>query len=229
MSRFPRRADPSPERKGAMIAVRARCSFSARVLALALCVVCSGVDADDATCPTGAKLQPNLGYVDKQSRTFERFRQWVDSRIEAKDGSLSPTDAVLLASLTPDTKSARGYCDAAVAVVDARVKSDEAAIARGDASSLAHDSYLEVGPKIADLAETFAHCRASMSDDQRTRWTALADQAVWNIWNPKSAHWGNATHPWSGWSIANPANNYHYSFLEATMEWALASGNAQWL
>lgn len=226
MSRFPRRADPSPWRKGA-IAVRRR--RLRRTLALALCVFSVGADADDAACPTGAKLQPDLGYVDKGSRAFERFHQWVDGRIEAKDGSLSPTDAVLLASLTPDAKAARGYCDAAVAVVDARVRSDEAAIARGEAASLAHDSYLEVGPKIADLARTFAHCRTSMSDDQRTRWSALADQAVWNVWNPKGARWGNAIHPWSGWSIADPANNYYYSFLEATMEWALASGNAQWL
>jgi hypothetical protein len=203
--------------------------FGAGALALALCVLSFGLNADDAACPAGASLRSNLDYVDRHSKTFERFRAWVDSRIEAKDGSLSPGDAVLLALLEPDTKAAHAYCEAAVAVVDARVKADEAAISRGAAASFANDSYLEVGPKIADLAETFAHCGASMSDDQRTRWMALANQAVWNIWNYRSARWGAVAHPWTGWSVADPANNYHYSFLEATMEWALASGNAEWL
>ena len=28
---------------------------------------------------------------------------------------------------------------------------------------------------------------------------------------------------WSGWSINDPGNNYHFSFLQATMLWALAT------
>jgi hypothetical protein len=201
--------------------------FRASVVAFACCVASVATRADDAACPTHATLQSNLDYVDLRSHAFGRFQSWVDSRIAAKDDSLSPADAVLLASLKP--KSARAYCDAAVAVVDARVRTEEAAIAKGEAPSVARDSYLEVGPKIADLAETYAHCGASMTDDQRKRWTALADQAVWNVWNPKNARWGDKPHPWNGWSIGNPSNNYHYSFLEATMEWALASGNDRWL
>ena len=30
-------------------------------------------------------------------------------------------------------------------------------------------------------------------------------------------------------SVDDPANNYHYSFLQATMFWALASGNSSWM
>jgi hypothetical protein len=205
-----------------------RC-FVARIVALVFFAASSGLNAGDAACPAGASLRSNIAYVDKKSRTFERFRQWVDNSMKAKDDSLSPSDAVLLASVDPNAKSARTYCEAAIAVVDARVGEDEAAIESGRAPSLAHDSYLEVGPKIADLSETFAHCSAWMTEDQRKRWSSLADQAVWNIWNYRSAHWGDMKLPWTGWSVANPANNYHYSFLEATMEWALASGNPHWL
>ena len=31
--------------------------------------------------------------------------------------------------------------------------------------------------------------------------------------------------PWTGWSICDPGNNYHFSFLRATMLWALATQN----
>jgi hypothetical protein len=205
------------------------CRSIACAIALISCAASSALNADEAGCPTGASLRSDLAYVDKKSPAFARFRQWVDKGIETKDGSLSPSDAVLLASLDPNAKSARTYCEAAIGIVDARVRDDETAIAHGSPPSLAHDSYLEVGPKIGDLAETFSHCSQWMSDDQRTRWTSLADQAVWNIWNYRSAHWGEMKAPWTGWSVANPANNYHYSFLEATMEWALASGNTHWL
>ena len=33
-------------------------------------------------------------------------------------------------------------------------------------------------------------------------------------------HLGRHAHPWSGWSICDPGNNYHFSFLRATMLWA---------
>ena len=49
------------------------------------------------------------------------------------------------------------------------------------------------------------------------------------MWNPRSARWGETPAEWTGWSIDNPGNNYYYSFVEATMSWALASGNTTWL
>jgi hypothetical protein len=36
------------------------------------------------------------------------------------------------------------------------------------------------------------------------------------------------THTWSGWAICDPGNNYHFSFMRATMLWALASQNSTW-
>ena len=52
---------------------------------------------------------------------------------------------------------------------------------------------------------------------------AYANQAVWNVWNPSAAQWGGQPYPWTGWSINNPANNYYYSFLRATMLLGLAT------
>ena len=60
-------------------------------------------------------------------------------------------------------------------------------------------------------------CFASVSANQRARWLAYADQAVWNVWHPDDATWAGKPADWSGWSIDNPSNNYYYSFLRATM------------
>src|SRR3546814_8174420 len=49
------------------------------------------------------------------------------------------------------------------------------------------------------------------------------------FWHPSDATWGGRSFPWSGWSTSNPGNNYYYSFVEATMYWALASGNSTWM
>ncbi|MBL8520810.1 MAG: hypothetical protein JNK75_09060, partial [Betaproteobacteria bacterium] len=55
-----------------------------------------------------------------------------------------------------------------------------------------------------------------------------------NVWNPNLATWNGTLFTWSGWSINNPVNNYHFSFLRATMLYGLATkheaANAdQWL
>ncbi len=52
---------------------------------------------------------------------------------------------------------------------------------------------------------------------------AYAGQTVWNIWNYQNATWGGRPYPWTGWSTDNPGDNYYYSFLAATMYWALAN------
>src|SRR3546814_18564817 len=76
---------------------------------------------------------------------------------------------------------------------------------------------------IADLSLTLHVCGARVTSAQRTRWSAYAEQAIWNVWHPSDATWGGRSFPWSGWSTSNPGNNYYYSFVEATMYWALAS------
>src|SRR3546814_2443379 len=82
---------------------------------------------------------------------------------------------------------------------------------------------------IADRSLTLHVCGARVASAQRTRWSAYAEQAIWNVWHPSDATWGGRSFPWSGWSTSNPGNNYYYSFVEATMYWALASGNSTWM
>ena len=60
----------------------------------------------------------------------------------------------------------------------------------------------------------------------KTRWAALADQAIFNIWHPDQATWGGHAQHWSGWAICDPGNNYHYNFLRVTMLWAWAKQDA---
>ena len=41
---------------------------------------------------------------------------------------------------------------------------------------------------------------------QRARWVAYGNQAVWNVWHPMEAKWGDKTFTWSGWSVDNPSD-----------------------
>ena len=82
---------------------------------------------------------------------------------------------------------------------------------------------------LRDVALVYDWCSPLLTAQQRTRWEAYADQAVWNVWNYANASWGGNPFPWSGWSVDNPGNNYHYSFLEATMYWAFAADRQTWI
>lgn len=150
----------------------------------------------------------------------KRFRDMVDSQIAGTPHyAFQAWNASLLGALGGDPK----YCTYAVSMTEDWVKGEETRIAAGQAAEVAGDSYLEVGDIIGSLALVYDHCFASLSDAQKTRWKAYANQAVWNVWHPEQAKWGSATHTWTGWSIDNPYNNYHYSFLRATMLLGLAT------
>lgn len=188
------------------------------VLALALVWVSNG--------PAHASLELNLSYVDQSSTAWQRFISWVDTALGGSPPyGFSAFDAVLAYRVT----GAAAYRTLAIATVEEQVSTAEAAIAAGGRPAIAGDSYLEVGPLLQDLAFVYAWCGGSLTPTQRQRWEAYADQAVWNVWNPSLAHWGGQAFPWSGWSIDNPGNNYHYSFLLATMSWALAANRPSWL
>lgn len=182
---------------------------------------------------TGAaamQVQPgiplDLSYVDKDSPAFARFKRWVDSAASGNPGyAFAASDAAIAFRLTQQQK----YCDLAVRMVEEQVTEAEAAIAAGGKPPISGDSYLEVGPRIADLSMTLDTCKAQIGADQQKRWGAYAEQAVWNVWHHVRANWGGRPHPWSGWSVDNPGNNYYYSFVEATMFWALASGSSEWM
>lgn len=173
-----------------------------------------------------ADIPMNLTYVDTSRTAYTRFRTWVDNAVNGSPGyAYEARDSALMFRITRDPK----YCIHAVGMVEQQVAQAEAAIAAGQRPVVAADSYLDVGPMIADVAMTYDTCAWRLTAGQRQRWSAYAEQAVWNIWNYQNARWGNTSHPWSGWSVTNPGNNYHYSFIEATMSWALASRNPTWM
>jgi hypothetical protein len=180
--------------------------------------------------PPLTPIQPgiplDLDYVDRTSPAFARFKRWVDSAVAGEpDYGFSAYDAAWLYRLDPH----KPYCDLAVTMTEREVADAEAAIAHGDAPEIAGDSYLDVGPRIAALSMTLDTCKKQIDDAQRKRWSAYAEQAVWNVWHNLRAHWGERPRPWTGWSTDNPGNNYYYSFVEATLYWALASGDNDWM
>ena len=224
---------------------RAVCIASMAVLAMAIAAGCgkpAGAQPQAAGAAPGAAAQAgsprapvapmtpgiplDLSWVDRRSPQFARFRDWVDSAVAGRPGyAFAARDAALLYRLEPKPK----YCKLAVDMVEAEVREAEAAIAAGRAPAIAGDSYLEVGPRIADLALTLDTCKELVDDAMRKRWSAYAEQAVWNVWHHVRAQWGDTPRPWTGWSVDNPGNNYYYSFVEATLYWALASGNGEWI
>jgi hypothetical protein len=160
------------------------------------------------------------GALASGSEPAARFRAMVDDQLAGGDHyAFSAWFAALLGQLTGDG----AYGEYAVAMVDDFVTSEESAVAAGDVPTVAFDSYLYVGDHIGDLALTYDWCFDLLTDAQKERWLAYANQAVWNVWHPEEAAWGGEPHPWSGWSINNPSNNYYYSFLRATMLLGLAA------
>lgn len=155
-----------------------------------------------------------------------RFKGMVDGQLGgANYYDFKPWYAALMYQLTGNV----AYADYAIARTDAFVASEEALIAQNQRAVVAGDSYLEVGDIIGNVALVYDWTYARLTQAQRTRWITYANQAVWNVWNPTQARWGNTTYAWSGWSVDNPSNNYYYSFLRATMLLGLATNgeNAQ--
>jgi hypothetical protein len=134
-------------------------------------------------------------------------------------------NAALLSALTGTPAG----CTKAVAAIDAQVTAAETRISAGAAPEVAGDSYLQVGEMIGDLALVYDWCFATVTAQQRSRWTIYANQAVGNVWSPSKATWGGKLIPWTGWSIDDPGDNYYYSFLRATMLLGLATDNADWI
>jgi hypothetical protein len=182
--------------------------------------------------------------VNRRSGAYTRFRDMVDDAVavtarlpqrtpydqivEALNSTnygYSSADAVILYRLTGDSK----YIDHAIRIVDAFVAAENARIAAGTQPRIAGDSYLEVGFFMEQVALVYDYGFGRLTEAQRALWSAYSEQAIWNVWNPTRARWGNTQRAWSGWSVNDPGNNYFYSFLKATQLWALASQNGTWL
>ncbi len=169
-----------------------------------------------------AAIDLDLTYVDANKPAYARFKNWVDTAVAGNPGYDFPaSDAAYMFRLTGQAP----YCSYAVQMVEAQVRAAETAISANTNPQVARDSYLYVGAMIGDLAITYDWCNAQVNASQKTRWAAYAEQAIYNVWNPTQAKWGARTATWSGWGTNDPANNYHYSFLEATMNWVLAYPN----
>ena len=126
------------------------------------------------------------------------------------------------------------YCTDAVTRGETWLTSEATRTSAGQRASVAGDSYLEIGEIVGNLMLTYDFCFDTLSLVQRLNWRNYAKQAVWNVWNHTQANWGASSnawkgtlgaHPWSGWSVNDPVNNYYYSFLQATMLLALAAGD----
>jgi hypothetical protein len=137
----------------------------------------------------------------------------------------SAADSVLMFRLTADPQ----YIQQAIRMVDLFVISENVKIAAGTMPVINGDSYLEVGFFMEQLALTYDYGYDRLSTTQRAAWSAYAEQAIFNVWNPTNARWGSVSRPWSGWSVDDPGNNYFYSFLKATQLWALASQSSAWI
>lgn len=175
--------------------------------------------------PAAAAIVVDLSYVNPQSTQFQSFKEFVDRAVAGDpDYGFSAADAAYMYKLTGQAQ----YATLAVQTVDDQVSAAEAEIASGNAPDITGDQYLESGPLIEDLALAYDWCAAFVSPTQHDRWAAYAEQTVWNIWNHDQAAWGGQPHPWPGWGTDDPANNYFYSFLRATMYWGLASNSATW-
>ncbi|HEU0033423.1 MAG TPA: hypothetical protein VFQ53_22480 [Kofleriaceae bacterium] len=190
----------------------------------------SGGGSDDGVLPTYPTDHPRIYLTPNRARleaalaagtpAAQKFRDKVDQWVGGADlWGFQAWNAALLGQLTGDAK----YCTAAIRAVEDQVTAAEAAIASGGAPAVASDSYLGIGEMVGDLALVYDWCFDQVTDAQRTRWLAYANQAVWNVWHHTEAKWGGKTMAWSGWSVENPSNNYYYSFLRATMLLGLAT------
>lgn len=102
-----------------------------------------------------------------------------------------------------------------------------AKIEAGQSPEIDDDSNLEIGKFIRNGVQTLAWCNPPQELIDRS--VPYLAQAMFNLHNPKLAKWGSVARTWSGWSLSNPWNNYHYSFISATIWWALYTQDTVWM
>ncbi len=163
-------------------------------------------------------------HSDPNGQPYKLFKQFADAALANPQNPpylYSATDSVLMYKLTGQLK----YLQDAIARVDTDVTQSQQEIQQNGQPELANDSYYFLQDFIEPLALTYDYGFSQLTPDQRTRWAALADQAIFNVWHPDQATWGGVAQHWSGWAICDPGNNYYYNFLRSTMLWGWASQN----
>lgn len=180
-----------------------------------------------------AHMPPNRPFIsltpwtqaDPLSQAYQMFKQSVDGAVNGNPPyAYSAADSVIMYAITGQSQ----YIQDAISRVEQQVTAAETAIAGGAAPDIAGDSYLDIGPDLEQVALAYDYGYDLLSDSQRQRWENYASQAVYNLWNSNQANWGGKSMPWSGWATGDPGDNYHYSFLKATMLWALATKSTGW-
>lgn len=171
-------------------------------------------------------LNIDFSHVTQSGSRWTNFIAFVDAAVGGSPGyGFSAKDAAYAYKMTNNST----YRTLAINTVEAQVSAAEAAIAGNTNPEVAGDSYLHVGDMISDLALVYEWCNGYLSNGQKTRWAAYADQVMYNVWHPSTATWGGRPASWSGWSTSDPGNNYYYSFIAATAYWSLASDNIELL
>ena len=156
-----------------------------------------------------------------------RLKTLVDSVVAgARPYNFSPWFAALVYQMSGEVR----YRDVAIARMDEIVASEEARIASGGFPAVHGNSYLEVDWYLGNLARVYDWAYDGLTEQQKARWMAYGNQAMWNVWKaPGNAttgmagQWGGRTHRWSGWATDNPANNYYRHFINAGMQLGLAT------
>jgi len=151
-----------------------------------------------------------------------RFKGFIDDFVFNGSTYISEYDPWWGAMLGVLTNDAR-YCADSVQRIDLQVSTAESEIAANRNPEIAGDSYLYAGDMLGSLALVWDWCPTNRTPAMTTRWSAYAQQTLFNIWNPASAKWGTRSAPWSGWGTDNPRNNYFLSFLQATLLWGAAA------
>jgi len=164
--------------------------------------------------------------VNQNSTAYSRFKAGADAALRGDPPyAYSAMQSVIMFKITGNV----AYINDAISRVEAFVTAAENAAANGRVPAIASDSYLDVGPYMEELALTYDYAFDRLTAAQQQRWAAFAEQTLHNLWNPTSASWGGVPHSWSGWATCDPGDNYYFSFMRATMLWALASKSPVWL
>lgn len=204
-----------------------------RYLAVALCGLAAWPAASQTIPPiptghprillVGAELQRLRDDLNNGATYATRFRNMVDSAVGGTNiYDYKPWYSAMIGVIRGNAMYPQ-YCAHAVSRTETFVASEEAIIATGQRATVSYDVYLEVGDLVGNVMLVYDWCHDVVTPQQRTRWLNYASRAVTNIWDPDAAQWGGVSHPWNGWSINNPVNNYYYSFLRATMLYGIAA------
>lgn len=177
-----------------------------------------------------------LSYIDTTTPDFALWKTWVDTAVA--DGvspngyAYAPYESAMMAKLSMERPelgyNTNAYANHAILMLEDYLSGEETRIASNTRPLIAYDSYLHVGPRMKTLALCYMWLPSYLTAGQKTRIENFAEQAVWNVWNASSASWGGNPHPWSGYATEAPGNNYFYSFMAATMRWAMASDSQTW-